>query len=86
MIFTKSYVLSFFREFVTSKNKHLGVLVNCSMCSGFWFGLFYSLIYNKGILIHLLFAGMISLLSYVVDLITNFLEIKTDELLHKKNN
>lgn len=89
LILTKSYIFEYFRDLVELKNKHLGVFVRCSMCVGFWIGLFYSLLKNQftiNYIDHLLYAAMISLLSYVVDVILTFLEIKTNVLLFQKND
>ena len=35
-IVTKSYLFKSIREFIIKKNKHIGKLISCPMCFGWW--------------------------------------------------
>ena len=42
-IIKDSYILSSPRNYIKSKSKHLNELLSCSLCLGFWCGLFLAL-------------------------------------------
>jgi len=55
--------------------KILGNMVSCSMCTGFWVGFLWSLLFlSKPILESILWGGMISLVSYATDFFLILLE------------
>ena len=84
LIATSSYVLEGPRVWVSGKSRHLGVLVSCSMCMGFWFGLAYAIAHDLGhIERKLLFAGEVSLACYAADSVLVFLERFPDGVLQK---
>ena len=63
-IVTQSYIFEGVRSFVESKNKHLGKLINCPMCFGFWTGLFFYMTYDIEFFYVILVACGTSFLCY----------------------
>jgi len=46
-IIKDSYIFSIPREFLKSKSKHLNEFLSCSLCLGFWLGLFFCFLNNS---------------------------------------
>lgn len=44
-IIKDSYILKIPRDYLKSKSKHLKELLSCSLCLGFWAGLFVSILF-----------------------------------------
>lgn len=49
-IIKDSYILSTPRDYLKSKSKHLDKFLSCSLCLGFWVGLFFCFIENNFLL------------------------------------
>lgn len=63
IIITRSSILEQFRNYVTTKSKLIGELINCLLCTSFWTGLLFSLIeYNFYILFSTTFIAYIIML------------------------
>lgn len=87
LIFTTSYVFDEIRHIAAKINKHLGILVACSMCIGFWVGFIFCCLFKKHLPIieRFLIGCSISILAYVTDTIIILLERLTSVLLQKNS-
>jgi hypothetical protein len=62
------------RDFVIKESDFLGKLITCMMCSGFWVGFVLGLF---GDINPIYLGASISLLSFLVGIISNYFEILT---------
>ncbi len=75
LIVTNSYIFDPVRLRLSNKYPILGTFISCSQCLGFWVGLGVSFfILDEPWGGYLVFAGLISLSSYVVDLVIGLLK------------
>ena len=63
-IVTLSYIFKPIRDYATRINKHLGKLLKCPMCMGFWIGIMSYYVYPHFKVLYV--AGTISLLAYLL--------------------
>lgn len=71
-----SSLLDPIRNFLSSKNKLVGELLSCMMCSGFWSGFIISLFFG----INPIIGGCsISLLASFYDLIKDYIIVATEK-------
>ena len=92
IIITTSKMLKPFREFVSTRSIFFGELLSCSLCTGFWVGLFFYLLpenviidveiinikinFNIFVKTIISYAALGSVFSEVMYLIINRLKIK----------
>ena len=63
------------RNFLSQNIPPLGKLISCTMCTGFWVGVFFGGYFGFSALQIILFGGAISFLSYFCYLVINLLSI-----------
>lgn len=81
LIVTNSYIFESIRLKLSHKYPMLGTFISCSQCLGFWVGLVASFfILNEPWGGYLVFAGLISLSSYIIDLMIGLLKEAQDVL------
>jgi len=86
IIITNGRITESLRAWLYSKTEIIGAFLECSMCVGFWIGSLYSFLFVRQMNVCLdivIFGGMISLLSYMVDLLLEHIKVK-NELLWRK--
>lgn len=64
MILTNSKLFKPFRDYLKKKNKLLGYLLGCSMCSGFYCGLIVYLLYELKCIIPVININLGELINY----------------------
>lgn len=81
LIVTASYIFEPIRLKLSHKYPILGTLISCSQCLGFWVGLGASFfILDEPWGGYLVFAGLVSLMSYLTDLLIGLLKEAQDVL------
>lgn len=76
-IIKDSYILMAPRNYLKSKSKFLDELLSCSLCLGFWFGLFYSIfIYslNRDILHLIITPFAVSAFCWLADSLLDLIQ------------
>jgi hypothetical protein len=70
ILITQSSILEKFRNLFARMGDFFEELINCPMCTGFWVGVFMSLLFNNNVIFS---AATSSLLSWLVYVAANFL-------------
>ena len=73
-----SYIFLTPREYLKSKSKHLKEFLSCSLCLGFWVGLFFSITINPIHLYdqHLINAFSVSAFCWFFDSLLDLIQYK----------